>query len=104
LVEFAIILPIVLMLVVGGLHLGLLVLDRTRVTHTAQEAAVGAATNPQGCANVEVVARRIYGSALDAVSCTSNGQEVTVSVTHQFAALLPWLPDQVHATERAVIR
>lgn len=103
-VEFALVLPILLVLVVAGLHLGLLLLDRQRVTHAAAETAINAASDPQGCANAEVVARSIYGAALDSVNCLSSGQEITVSVIHSFAALLPWLPDSVHVTERAVIR
>jgi len=102
LVEFALVLPIFLVLMVGGLHLGLMLLDRQRVVHTAQQTAIEAAGD--SCGNAEIVAERIYGSALEAVSCTASGQYVTVSVTHSFAALLPWLPDRVSATEQAVVR
>lgn len=97
-------LPLILLVVVGGLHLGLMVLDRTRVSHAAAETAVNAASDPQGCANADAVARRIYGAALDSVACSSTGQEVQVIITHSFGALLPWLPDHVTATERAVLR
>jgi len=79
-------------------------LDRQRVTHAAAETAVNAASDPQGCANADVTARSIYGADLDSVNCSSTGQEIEVNITHSFAALLPWLPDKVYVTERAVIR
>ena len=103
-VEFALVLPLLLVLIVGGLHLGLLIVDRQRVIHTAQETAIHAASAPEQCANAEAVARRIYGAELDDVGCIIKGEQIEVSVTHAFAALLPWLPDRVSATERALVR
>ena len=100
LAEFALVLPILLLVIVGGLHLGLLLVDRMRVVHTAQQTAIEAAKN--SCGNAEVVAERIFGGDLDSVTCDRQGQEFTVHVVHSFPALIPWLPDRVEATERAI--
>ena len=103
LIEFALVLPIFLLLIVGGLHLGLLIVDRQRVVHTAIETAYEAAKNPTGCGNSQTVADRVFGSPVT-VSCQRQGQEYEVTVTHTFPQLLPWLPGSVQATERALIR
>ena len=100
LAEFALVLPFLLLIIVGGLHLGLMVVDRMRVIHAAQQTAIRAAATD--CSTAEVVAERIFGGTLNLVQCTEQGQEVTVRIVHSFPALVPWLPDSVIATERAI--
>ena len=72
LVEFALVTPLLLLLIVGGMMLGLAMHDRSTLTHAAQEAARAAAeapSDPERCdaarAAIETVSGRSFGSCPD---------------------------------------
>jgi len=71
-VEAALVLPLLLLVIVGGLMLGLAMFDRSTLTYAAQEgaqAAAEASTDPERCdaarAAVEAVTGRYFGSCPD---------------------------------------
>ena len=109
LVEMALITPILLLLITGVFAVGLIMLDLSRLTHAAQEAAVAGATNPgDSCGVAVVTARQIYDGDLSITDCAVQGQyiDVTVGRSLELNRISPiWsAPVLMTATARAVLR
>jgi hypothetical protein len=104
LIEFALITPIFLMMIVGSLALGVLVLQRVQMQHAANETAVAAAQHPSGCSVAGARAGQLLGFGPDWVGCSSGGQMVTVTLSHAFPSILPLIPSTIEASGRAMIR
>ncbi len=102
LVEFALILPLLLLILLGGIALGLLILHRNQLQQVAYEAAVAAAQ--QNCDVADARARQLFGGQLQTVTCSATGQMVTVTVVNGWPSVVPFLPEQVKVTARAMIR
>ena len=98
LVEAAIALPLLLLVIVGGLHLGLMVVDRTRLIHAAQQ---GALTGD--CTEATNVAQAVYGSTLEVAECSEADGLVEVRLVNEFAPLAPFLPNSIEVIERAAV-
>lgn len=98
-VEFAIVLSLQLFIILGGLQVGLLLLDRMRLTHAAQQAALVGVED--GCPAALRVADEIYGEPVES-ECRSEAGLVLVGLRHHIARMLPVLPDSVTVTARAV--
>ena len=105
LVEFAIITPILLMLILGGAGVGLLLLNRMELQHAAQEAATSGAI-AGGCSGALGVVPRILGSEPDDKACEEVGQIVEVTLSRRSATIVPLvpLPEFVTVTARALVR
>jgi hypothetical protein len=102
LVEFALILPILLFIVVGGIGLGITVVHRIQLQHAAGEVATEAASTDCSAALNRV--DELLGYHPDAATCTLQAQLVTVDLTHSYPALIPGLPESIHVTSRALTR
>jgi hypothetical protein len=103
-IEFALILPVQLLVILGGLHLGLLVVQQTRLTHAAQQAAVAGAETPGDCPLAVQTAEDVYGGTLDESDCQVADELIEVRVGHRSPGLLPFLPDFVSVTGRAALQ
>jgi Flp pilus assembly protein TadG len=102
LAEFALVLPLLLALIVGGAGVGILLIHRSQLQHVAQEIATEAAS--QNCDEALTKVDAILGYHPDAASCDTTGQIVTVQVVHGFEPLVPFLPDTIHVEARAILR
>lgn len=104
LVEFAIVTPVMLLIILGGVSVGLLLLNRTELQHAAQEAAVSGAMEG-GCAGALGVVPQILGYEPDEKSCDETGQIVEVTLTNEVSRISPLpLPDSITVSARAMLR
>lgn len=107
LVEFALVLPLLLFLILGGMQLGLLLIDRLEVEHAAAEGAVagaGEASVPRRCDVAEATVPRVLGRDPTSVTCTAPGDMLVVSVHDEIPLVVPFGPHSVDVTARAVVR
>lgn len=102
LVEFALVLPILMFLILGGLGLGLGLIHRSQLQHVAQEVAVSAATD--GCAIGLARVNQLLDYNVDDKTCDASGQVVSVQLTHAYPVIAPFLPSSISVEARAVIR
>jgi Flp pilus assembly protein TadG len=118
LVEFALLLPILLIILIGVVDLGRMYYAYTVITDAAAEGATYAAMNPNDVAEIENRARAACGD-IDAgiqlveVTCPTcpspaSGDVVTVSISYDYVVLTPFMdvlfkegtvPIQSQATE-----
>jgi Flp pilus assembly protein TadG len=104
-VEFALILPLMLLLILGLFQVGLAQLTATRLTHAAQQAAIAGAAEPSvsdRCDTATVTASVIYGSTPDDTQCTQPGNVITVHLTDAAEQVGPWPVWHIEAIGRAV--
>jgi hypothetical protein len=107
LVEFALVTPLLLLILLGGVAIGLMLLDRMQLVHAAQEGAVaGAANSGDSCGVAITTARQVFGRAFSAESCSTQGQMLELSVADELPIVVPFWTDSVtiSVTERAVLR
>jgi len=103
-VEFALVLPILVLLTIGAVEFGIVVKDWINVTNTARiagrAAAVSRFDHGPGCPGVQQAvdaAMTRQGFATAAASFSSSdascvaGSEVTVTVTHPWSVSVPFL-------------
>ncbi len=90
LVEFAIILPLMLVVILGGIGVGLLLLERMQLQHTANVVATFAATS--NCAGALGRVPQVLGHEPDAKSCDVRGQLVEVTLRDSFRMIVPLVP------------
>ncbi len=100
LAEFALVLPLLLFIVVGGLGLGLTMLHRLQLQHAAQEVASEAATTDCSAALERV--DDLLGYQTATATCDVAGQLVTVVLAHSYPALMPGLPESIRVTAKAL--
>lgn len=103
LVEFALILPLQLFIILGGLQLGLALTTEIRLTHAAQAAATnGAAASDRRCERAIEAVVQIYGSRPDEVECTEPDALVEIRVADTPVAVNPFGAWKVSAIGRAI--
>jgi Flp pilus assembly protein TadG len=105
--EFALILPILLVLELAVLFIGLAILDAQRLTFAAQQGAQAGADNPaDSCGKALEVAAKVYDQRLTTEDCDVQGQYITVELTHQMALTIPFAPPfiTISAHAEAVLR
>jgi uncharacterized protein YacL len=102
LVEFALILPIMMLILLGSMGLGLTILHREQMQHAANEIAIAAAS--ETCVPAMTKLDKILGYTPDESSCIVTGQIVEVRVSSSWPALLPMLPETIGVSARAVVR
>jgi hypothetical protein len=95
-VEFALVLPILVMLMIAAVEFGIVFKDWINVTDTARVAARAAVVSrftpqPDPCAAAQAVVSAA-GSGLTLKSCTPSAGYVTVTVAHPWSVSLPLVP------------
>lgn len=105
-VEFALILPLLLSLLLGSAAVGITMLRSLELHHAAIEAATAGATSsdPDRCAVALTTATQVYGRAPSGSSCSTSATMVVVTLTDTVPWTVPPLPSSVSSTERAVLR
>lgn len=108
LVEFALILPILLLLVLGGLGVGLVEIQRYQLTHAAAEGAIAGANDHDPstrCASALGAAVAVLGHEPTDKSCTTDSL-VSVRLVMDVPVVVPFLPSpwRVSVIERAEVR
>lgn len=106
-VEFALVLPLVIMAMLALLQVGLVVRDHLAVTHAAREAARAASVEPDPARAVAAARRTLPEADVDVGARPAVGGSITVEVSYRSVTDLPLVgrlfPDPVlHA--RAVMR
>lgn len=103
LVEFALVTPLLLFIILGGTAVGLLVVNRVELQHAAQEAAVAGAQK-NGCTGALGAVPQVLGYEPDDKSCRETGQIVEVTLFQRSQRLAPIPIPDITVTGRAVIR
>lgn len=117
LIEFALALPVLLLILIGIADIGRTYYYTVMIAGAAREAAAYAATNPSanatsvsqhGCNATGLAA---YGSACPSAltvtcisTCPTNGADATVRVTYSYNLLSAYLVDRVFAVNPIVLR
>ncbi len=102
LVEFALILPIMLLLIMGGLWIALFLLYRTELQHVAQETAIVVAF--EDCNSATSTAAQVLGHAPQDIECRITGHIARVKLVEDWPQVMPFLPSSIVAEARAVVR
>jgi Flp pilus assembly protein TadG len=106
-VEFMLILPIFLFLILGGLQLGILLAARIQLQHAVQEGAIAGASEasvPRRCDVAEATVPRVLGRSPLEVRCTAPGDLLVVTVHDQVPVVVPFASGVVDVTGRALVR
>lgn len=103
LVEFALVTPLLLLILLGGVGVGLLVVNRIELLHAAQEAAISGAQQ-NGCTGALGRVPQILGYEPDKKSCEVQGQVVEVTLTQSTDRLTPIPMPDITVIGRAVLR
>jgi len=95
-VEFALVLPLIVMLMLAAIQFGIVFKDWINVTDTARVAARAAVVarfgpQPDPCAAAQA-AVAAAGGELTLKSCTPSTKYVTVTVEHPWSVSLPMIP------------
>lgn len=88
LVEFAIILPLLLLLILGTFQVGIGLVVRYELGHAASEAAIVGASDGT-CVAALAALVEVYGRAPDESGCTRDASLVEVSAGVELPMLLP---------------
>lgn len=106
-VEFALLLPLVLAVLLGIVQAGLVVRDQVAVVHAAREAARAAAVDPDPRRAVAAARRVLAGARVEVHDRGPVGEPVRVTVAYRSPTDLPlvgpFVPDPVLRAE-AVMR
>lgn len=101
-IEFALVLPVLLMLLLGVIDFGRLAFTQINLNEAVQEGSIYASTHP---ADTSGSILRVVGSvdspaiASDSVKIECSGDVITVSVAHTVTTITPLLlPDKVTLT------
>jgi Flp pilus assembly protein TadG len=104
-VEFALILPILLVLILGTIQVGLALTVRMQVVYAAQQGAVTGANDPavpQRCDTAITTAQTVYIGDLDDAQCTQPGNVVTLVLSDTVPMVSPFGPWVVRVSAKAV--
>ncbi len=110
LVEMALVTPILLFILLGGISIGLIVLivlDRYELQHSATEGAIAGADSRSGrCTQARAVAARVLGRRPGSSSCQVRGGFVELTVTEELPIYIPALqnPFPLTVSARAKVR
>lgn len=110
LVEFALVLPILLLLLLGSMQVGVALLVRYQLEHAVSEAAIAGATaasQPERCPAALAALAEVYrGSIQDAACVPSSGTAIQVTARVDLLLFIPAPTDHwsIEATGRAIVR
>ena len=106
-VEFALVLPLLIMAMLAVIQVGLLVRDHLAVTHAAREAVREASVDPDPDRAVAAARRTLPGVDVDVSPRPAVGEPISVEVTYRSVTDVPLVgvlfPDPV-LRSRAVMR
>lgn len=102
LVEFALVLPLLLLVIVGGLGLGLTLVQRLQLEHAAAELATFAAST--GCAEALNRADDLLSPSVTLVRCEATPELVTFTVGQAWRAIDPFSPEWIVVQSQAIPR
>ncbi|MHB1344285.1 MAG: TadE/TadG family type IV pilus assembly protein [Thermoleophilia bacterium] len=90
-VEFALVLPVLLVLLLGIIDFGLYFYNDLQLTHVARDAARYASVNDEAGANAAIDSATLVSTALDtrAVDLGSSGNDAKVELTATYNAITP---------------
>ena len=88
-VEFAFVLPFVVLAALAVIQVGLVVRDQLGVVHAAREAARAASVDPDPARAVRAARRTLPGATVEVGERPPVGREVTVTVHYTSATDLP---------------
>jgi hypothetical protein len=88
-VEFAILLPLIVLAALAVIQVGLVVRDQMGVVHAAREAARAASVDPDPRAAVRAAHRTLPGATVDVGARPRVGEEITVTVKYHAVTNLP---------------
>jgi Flp pilus assembly protein TadG len=104
-VQFALVTPILLLLIVGVFQVGLALLTSLQMTHAAIQGATAGANEPavpRRCNTAITTAETVYAGELDAAECTQPGNVVTLRLADTVPAVSPFGPWTLDVTAKAV--
>jgi Flp pilus assembly protein TadG len=112
LVEFAIILPIFLLLILGQIQVSIWQRADYSLLHAATQGAIAGAEEPavpRRCDVAEDTAERVLGHAPTSSKCTAPGNLLTLELTDAIGPIAPIIENfsnllTVRATARATVR
>jgi len=107
LLEFAIITPLMLFILLGGISIGLIILDRYELQHAATEGAISGADVHFGrCGEAIAVANRVLGRRPGSASCVVRGRVLELSLSESLPIFIPALanPFPIAVSSRAALR
>jgi uncharacterized membrane protein len=107
LVEMALVLPLLLFVFLGGISIGLIVLDKYELQHAATEGAIVGADSPsERCANAKEAAIRVLGRRPSSLGCNRRAGVFELTLAENLPIFVPVLanPFPIRVTGRAVIR
>ena len=110
-IEFALILPLLLMLLVGGFFVNSAMLVQQKLQSVAYESAVAGAQHPgngaDDCNVAEATANRMVSSPLSRFDCSETGQQIDVELGYDMPIAIPFLEVtrwQINVVGSAVLR
>jgi Flp pilus assembly protein TadG len=107
LIEAALVLPILLFILLGGISIGLIVLDKYELQHAATEGAIVGASSPsERCANAKEAAIRVLGRRPSSIGCVARSRIIELTLAENLPIFIPVLenPFPIRVTGRAAIR
>lgn len=97
LVEFALILPLLLLVLLQGLQLGLIEVRTLELQFATSEAAIAGASEPspaRRCDTAQTVFDEAFSRPADPVKCTAIGEDFTVQASYGVAVISPFQADR----------
>jgi Flp pilus assembly protein TadG len=88
-VEFALVLPVIVLALLAVLQVALVVRDRVALVHAAREAARAASVDPDPSRPVRAAQRTLPGSFVKIGPRPDVGEPITVTVTYRSSTDLP---------------
>jgi Flp pilus assembly protein TadG len=104
-VEFALVTPILLLMILGLFQMGLGLLANMQLVHAANQGVIAGANHPaipQRCDTAITTAETVYGGELDDAQCVQPGNVVTLTLTDTVPMVSPFGPWTLDVTARAV--
>jgi Flp pilus assembly protein TadG len=88
-VEFALVLPVVVLALLAVIQVALVVRDRVAVVHAAREAARAASVDPDPSRPVRAAQRTLPGSRVKVGARPDVGESIAVTVTYRSSTDVP---------------
>jgi Flp pilus assembly protein TadG len=109
LVEFALVLPVLLLLILGSMQVAVALMVRAELAHAAREGAIAGAAEPdqpKRCDTALAALAEVYGRPLDDAKCVpAVGNAIEVSADVDLRLFIPgWDHWRLAVTERAIVR
>jgi Flp pilus assembly protein TadG len=109
LIEFALVTPLILFIILGGAQVGLGIIHLMRLEHAVMEGVIAGASEPDvpsRCDVAEQVTGQVLGHVPTSMSCTQPGNLLTLEVHDDLTLIVPLFTRfwSISVTESAVVR